>query len=61
MQIQDRFLDAVNTVLDFDYSDEVFPEAITCHLAGSEADWSGDVWRYDLNDVGRYGIGRRVH
>jgi hypothetical protein len=56
MQIQNRYLNAVNTVLDWDMPEDSYPEAVNaqaCHLAGSEDSWSDDVWRYD--------IGRRVH
>ena len=54
MQVQDRYLDAVTAVLDWDIPENAYPEAVNaqaCHLAGCEAE--DDVWRYD--------IGRRVH
>ena len=52
MQVQNRFLDAVNTVLDWDIPEEGYTQAVNaqaCHLAGPEAEdgWI-DVWRYDL-------------
>ena len=71
MQIQNRFLDAVNTVLDWDIPEEGYTQAVNaqaCHLAGPEAEdgwnceaWGGDVWRYDIHDVGRYNIRHGVH
>ena len=70
MQIQNRFLDAVNTVLDWDIPEEGYTQAVNaqaCHLAGPEAEdgWNCeawiDVWRYDIHDVGRYDIRHGVH
>lgn len=51
MQIQDRYLDAVTAVLDWDIPDDAYPEAFNaqaCHLAGSEAE---DGWGYDLDVI----------
>lgn len=51
MLIQDRFLDAVTAVLDWDIPDGAYPEAFNaqaCHLAGSEAE---DDWGYDMNVI----------
>jgi hypothetical protein len=56
MQIQNRYINAVNTVLDWDIPEDSYPEAVNaqaCHLANFEDSWSDDVWRYDL--------GRSVH
>jgi len=47
MQVQDRYLDAVTAVLDWDIPEEGYREAVNaqaCHLAGSEAE---DTWGYD--------------
>lgn len=62
MQIQNRYFQAAIAVLDWDIPEDSYSEAVNaqaCHLAGFEAE--DDVWRYDINDVGRYNIGRSVH
>lgn len=64
MQIQNRYFKAAIAVLDWDMPEDVYPEAVNaqaCHLAGSDDNWSDDVWRCDLNDVGPYNIRRSVH
>lgn len=51
MQIQDRYLDAVTAVLDWDIPEQGYSEAVNaqaCHLAGSEAE---DDWGYDMNVI----------
>ena len=58
MQINNFVLDAVNTVLSLDLSDEAYPEAVNaqvCLLAGLDTDdlWVDHAWAYDAN--------RRVH
>ena len=63
MQLNNLVLDAVNTVLNLDLSDEAYPEAVNaqvCNLAGLYPDdlfgghvWGGYAWRY--------GMDRKVH
>ena len=60
MQLNNLVLDAVNTVLNLDLSDEAYPEAVSaevCNLAGLDTDdqyaWGGHAWACDMD--------RRVH
>ena len=65
MQLNNLVLDAVDTVLNLDLSDEAYPEAVNaqvCNLAGLDTDdqyawgghaWGGHAWAYDVS--------RRVH
>lgn len=58
MQIQDRYLDAATTVLDFDIPEDGYSEAVLAQaflMAGPEAEdtWNGHAWGY--------GVDRRVH
>ena len=48
-RLQDRYLDAVTAVLDWDIPEHGYSEAVNaqaCHLAGSEA---ADDWGYDVD------------
>lgn len=58
MQLNNLVLDAVDTVLNLDLSDEAYPGAVSaqvCNLAGLDTDdlWGGHAWAYDVD--------RRVH
>lgn len=63
MQLNNLVLDAVNTVLNLDLSDEAYPEAVNaqvCLLAGLDTDdlWGGHAWG---GHARAYDVDRRVH
>jgi hypothetical protein len=54
MQIQDRYLDAITMVLDWDIPEDGYPEAVNahaCYLAGTDAEdeLCQSVWHYEMN------------
>jgi len=53
MQIQDRYLDAVTTVLDWDFPDEAYPEAVNAQALL--------LARLDSNDYGDFDVDVTVH